>query len=344
MDRFKRFFLLASVSVMFSSGGLSAPGWAQTVKEQFEKADLVGRYAQDCAKPTTDQNLFINHVAVEPDRIRHDRYNSATNRQLSLAVDRVTPPKGNEFAFSGLAGTKRNDIALRLDGKRFRLMESAEEGGTVLISGGRYTKGNAETPWFNKCLGPENTLSTGVYSPDRIHDDIEEAARKRQQANSAPLARGTFWHLIYPRNASEMAALARYSVFFLAAISQKPEELPLKRVFHRAGGQDRPILKVSSWRSDLPAASLGHKMYGAYREDGFYLVPTMIVLKDGQILIDFGANSLNYAVWKLPAVGAQEALKSYSNLDPGNAKPSLAALQTLVKQKFTGFPVPTSVP
>ncbi len=336
---------LLRACVAFSvSIGLAPTAFAQgTVKAVFEKFDLLGRYAQDCAKPTTEQNLYIVHQAGDGDRVRRDQYSGPTKRDFSLLIDRATPARPNELTTSGLIGDKRYSVVLRLDSKRMRVMESAQEGGATIIAGGRFTNGNAETPWFNKCLGPDPNIVTGVFSPDRINADLEESARKRQIANPNPAPRGAFFKIVYARNVGEFNALARYSVMLLTSISQKPEELPLKRVFHRAG-QEHPIARVSNWRSEVDAAMLARKIYGPYREDGFYLFPTGFWVRDGQLLLDYAANASGISIAKLPGPTIAR-LKDFGNLDPApGTKPNLAALQKVIRERFTGFPVPTSLP
>jgi hypothetical protein len=148
---------------------------------------------------------------------------------------------------------------------------------------------------------------------------------------------------VYARNQSEFNALARYSVLLLTSLAQKPEDLPLKRVFHRAG-QEHPIARISNWRSELDAAMLARKIYGPYREDGFYLFPTGYRERDGQILINYGTTTSDISIAQFPGEPI-ERLKQFGNLDPApGAKPNLAALQKIIRERFTGFPVPTALP
>jgi len=340
--RWRAAFARAGLAFSISVGCAGAALAQSTVKAVFEKVDLIGRYAQDCAKPTTDQNLYIVH-ALDGDRVRRELFSAPSNRQYSMMIDRATQSKPNELTISGLISDKRYDTVLRLDGKRMRVMEATQEGGGAIVAGGRYTNNNAETPWFNKCLGPDPNIVSGTFSPERINADIEEAAEKRQKINPNPLPRGNFFKLVFARNLNEFNALGRYSVMLLTVLSQKTEELPLKRVFHRSG-PEIPIARISNWRSELPANMLARKMYGPYREDGFYLVPTGIWFRDGQMLVDYAANAAGISIAKLPGPPI-ERLKNFGNLDPApGARPNLAAVQKIIRDRFTGFPVPTALP
>ena len=115
------------------------------------------------AKPTTDQNLYIIHQAVDGNRVRRDQFSSPTNRQSSLLIDRASSARPNELTMSGLLADKRHNVVLRLDGKRNRVMELAQEGGATLVTGGRFTSGNAERPGSTSASAPMPT-SCPVFS------------------------------------------------------------------------------------------------------------------------------------------------------------------------------------
>ena len=185
---------------------------------------------------------------------------------------------------------------------------------------------------------------SGAVSPDRVKSDAEADAKKLQDSGAAPSARGRKYYFAFPPPA-EFAALAKYAVLLIAVWTQKAEELPVKRVYIRANAQDVPVRKISSWRTDVDRNSIASKMFGANREDGFYLVPMGAMMRSGQILIDLTANRTAWVMLELPSTVATANSEKYPNLDPApNAKPDLKALQALVRRKFPGFPAPQSVP
>jgi hypothetical protein len=183
--------------------------------------------------------------------------------------------------------------------------------------------------------GPEGKRLTGKVTPERINEQIEEWAKKRQE--QGPTARVANFYLFFAMNPAEFNALGRYSVLLLTVVTQKSEELPLARVYVRAKEQDVPMQKVSSWRSDVDSALLAHKIYGPYREAGFYLVPTGMTTRDGQLLADFAVNRTGLPILQLPNKGAPERLRALG-------KPTLKALQGIITRATSGFPVPTSLP
>ena len=175
---------------------------------------------------------------------------------------------------------------------------------------------------------------------------IEEWAKQRQELGPTARRGSRMSTFLCAANAAEFAALGRYSVLLLTVITQKSEELPLARVYIRAKEQDVPMEKVSSWRSDVDSALLAHKIYGPYREAGFYLIPTGMTMREGQLLDGLcgqpepACRSCNCPTRALPS-----GSRRFGNLNPApNAKPTLKALQAVITRSTGGFPVPSSVP
>jgi hypothetical protein len=134
-------------------------------------------------------------------------------------------------------------------------------------------------------------------------------------------------------------------VLLLTVVTHKAEELPLKRVYIRANDQDVPVQKPSSRRGDVDSALLTHKIYGPYRETGFYLLPTGMTLRDGQLLADFAVNRTAMPILQLPNKGTPDQVRRFPNLDPARgARPDLRVLQALLEKRTSGFPIPRSLP
>ena len=191
---------------------------------------------------------------------------------------------------------------------------------------------------------PDGKLETGVVTPERVTQQIEEWAKQRQESGG-PSARVAHVWIFYAGGPNEFAALGRYSVLLLTVVTQRSEELPLKRVYIRANDRDVPVQKLSSWRGDVDSALLTHKIYGPYRETGFYLLPTGMTMRDGQLLADLAANRTGMPVLQLPNKGTPDQVRRFPNLDPApRAKPELRVLQALLEKRTAGFPIPKSLP
>ena len=109
--------------------------------------------------------------------------------------------------------------------------------------------------------GPQDRVASGPLTPEVHIADMEKAAAKRQQ-DAGTGERVRFFRFHTAREQAEFEALGRYAVMLLTVLSQKSEELPVKRVYIRAGGSDVPVQQVSSWRSEVDEKLLAAKVYG----------------------------------------------------------------------------------
>jgi hypothetical protein len=197
-------------------------------------------------------------------------------------------------------------------------------------------------PAFAQTLAPVPPPSTPVNKPTTPEDIIaffEGGAKRRQDKNIPPALRSDDFRVALPVNNAEFAAVGKYSVMLHVMLTQKPDELPVKRIYIRANGQDSVLQKLSGWRSELDSKLLSYKMYGRYREDGFYLLPVAPMLREGMIMLDLSTPGLTLNLMKLP--DAITVKRGFPNSDPApGSKPDPKALRTLMEKKFKGFPMP----
>src|SRR5262245_38967776 len=145
--------------------------------------------------------------------------------------------------------------------------------------------------------GPEDKSFEGVITPQRITREIEAWAKKEDR----PLERTSNYFIFDPESAAEFTALARYSLLVLSVVTQDASELPLKRVYIRTADKEIPLTKISSWRVSVDQDLLTARIYGQYREDGFYLFPTAAFLRTAQLQVDFAAKRSALPVLELPS-------------------------------------------
>ena len=193
---------------------------------------------------------------------------------------------------------------------------------------------------------PHDVAVSGTFTPARVNADEEEAAKKLK-ADGKTAVFGRRFYFTSAASEQEFNALAKHSVFLISVWVPKPDDLPVKRVYIRANNQDIAVIKASSWRSEVDGKTLTAQVYGPHREDGFYLVPAGPLLRDGELLMDFGARTASVAL-QLPSavmLGRAKTEAWYKSPDAApNAKPELKAVQDFIRRKFPGFPVPASLP
>ena len=199
-------------------------------------------------------------------------------------------------------------------------------------------------PFQEKSSAPV-TGAPGPVTPKSHTDEIEALAKKWEAKQVRPVARETYYTIVHARDVTEFNALGRYSLLILTAMTQSAEELPLKRVYLRMTDREIPVIKLASWRRDVDQTLVTYKMFGPYREDGFYLFPLSAYLRVAQLQADFAANRYGLPVMELPAQVGPNWLRTLQNPDPlPGALPNLRALQQFLRRTTSGFPIPTSLP
>jgi hypothetical protein len=204
--------------------------------------------------------------------------------------------------------------------------------------------GTPPSPFQERSSAPVN-IPRGVVTPERQIGKIEAWAKEREMKHAPPVEREYDFNICYPDRA-EFEAMARYSLLILMVVTQSAEELPLKRVYLRMRDGELPVLKIGSWRRDVDQTLVTYKMYGPYREDGFYLLPLSAYLRIAQLQADLAANRSGLPLMEFPSEGGPSwPWRTLQNPDPlPGALPTLRALQAFIKHCTSGFPIPTSLP
>ena len=140
---------VAAAAVIISA---ASSAQAATVKDIFEKYDLLGTFASDCSKPADAKTPYLTNCPIDADHVELDKMVGPTSRQSATIVDKATELKPNELALSGTIDDQRYDLVVQVEPGRIRTMESTRTTGQKDIAGGRHTAGGAETPWYGRCL------------------------------------------------------------------------------------------------------------------------------------------------------------------------------------------------
>jgi hypothetical protein len=190
--------------------------------------------------------------------------------------------------------------------------------------------------------GSDASTFTGMVTPQRIGETFEFVAKKK---GAKPLERYSDFYIFYASDGAELSALSGYSLLLLTVMTQRAEELPLRRVYIRTPERIILLAKLSSWRANVDPRGVSYRMFGPHREDGFYLFPAAAVFRIGQLQTDFAVNRMGLPVLDLPIEKLPDRVYNYREADPApGAQPDLYALQAFVRKKTSGFPVPEELP
>jgi hypothetical protein len=113
---------------------------AASVKDVFEKNDLLGIFAAACDKPPAENNLYFNSRVLDASHVQRDQMSGPTKRDSVFMIDKASESKPNEIVVSGTRDGQAVDAVWQLEPSRLRQLD--RPGAT------------RETPWLNKCDPP----------------------------------------------------------------------------------------------------------------------------------------------------------------------------------------------
>jgi len=121
-----------------------------SVKAVFEKHNLLGTFAWDCARPASKDNLYFVNRLMDADHIQRDQMSGPSTRDNVTIIDKAGSRAANEIIVSGTRDGEPAYAIWRLERDRQVAVE-ANIGGKRLISDGRLLSTGREIPWVNKC-------------------------------------------------------------------------------------------------------------------------------------------------------------------------------------------------
>jgi hypothetical protein len=145
-----------SVAVLVFLVGLSGVSAAQTssVRAVFESYGQIGTFSRDCAQEPSRSNSYIVRRARDDGFVQHDLMIGANQMGAAPMIIDFAEGRGPaEFAYSQKSedGTVRMDYLVRVEPRRWRVLQMAENG-KAIIADGRFTFGaRAESSWMNNC-------------------------------------------------------------------------------------------------------------------------------------------------------------------------------------------------
>lgn len=129
----------------------AVPAQAASVKDVFEKYELLGTLAADCERSAATKSPYIVIRIIDSDHVQLDRMVGRDAPNLTAIIDRAVESKPNELSLSYLAGNRRYRGTFRVERERVRAEQVTGEDGEKPIADGRYTNNHEDAPWFGKC-------------------------------------------------------------------------------------------------------------------------------------------------------------------------------------------------
>jgi len=187
----------------------------------------------------------------------------------------------------------------------------------------------------------KNAEPTGAVTPDDMSRRLDESAQKIRKTGAAGADRAAQIDFAWAQDEEEYRALAKYVIVLVCAVSKNEKELPLKRVYIRDKWRHEvPLERISSELREVPKDSAVYSVFGAYREDSFYLAPAQLMKGEGEVVADFAANRSGFRLYGLPAEAPDFVEADRHGKPARGAKPEPKALKAMLEREYSGFKLP----
>ena len=141
------FVLLVAAALLAASAAEAA-----SVKEIFEKHNLLGTFAFNCARPVGRDNRYFVHRALPSGQVQREMMSGPATRDFLVIWERGSDLGADRIALSGARDGEPAESVYRVEPGRARVLESTVAGRKE-IAGGRFT-GGGDTRWMYRCDAP----------------------------------------------------------------------------------------------------------------------------------------------------------------------------------------------
>jgi hypothetical protein len=131
----------------------AAQAQSASVQALFDKHNLLGTFAFDCAKPVSRDNRYYVHRPLDAGLVQRDMMSSPTTRDFAVIWERGSELRSDQIALSGLRDGQPVESVYLVEPGRVRVLESTFAGRKEIV-GGRFVDGGAATPWAIRCDAP----------------------------------------------------------------------------------------------------------------------------------------------------------------------------------------------
>jgi len=186
-------------------------------------------------------------------------------------------------------------------------------------------------------------VSQGAVTPADLTERLEKAALRTREQTPKGAARGSSIDFCWPSSAEEYRSTGKYVLVLVSVVTQDAAELPLRRVHVTVDGTKTELVRLSSQRSDVAKDSTTYAILGPYREDGFYVAPAGLMLRNGYLQADFAIRRSDFNLYKLPGTPPDFVKADTHPMPARDAAPNMPALKALLLREYNGFELPAGL-
>jgi len=189
----------------------------------------------------------------------------------------------------------------------------------------------------------QRTVSQGAVTPADMTERLEKAALRTKEQAPKGAARGSSVDFCWPSSAAEYQAIGKYVLVLVSVATQDAAELPLRRVYVTVDGEQTELVRLSSQRRDVKKGSTTFSILGPFREDGFYVAPAGLMMRNGYLQADFATRRNNFNLYKLPGTPPDFVKADSDPMPARDATPKMPALKALLAREYQGFELPANL-
>lgn len=151
-----------------------------SVKAIFEKHDLLGMFAADCAGPASKTNPYFVNRLLDADHVQRDQMSGPATRERVTVIDKAVELTADEIQVSGKRDDEQpTESVWRFEKDQVLGLENTV-GGKKVITGGKFAANGQNVPPISRC-GAAVSPSQSPESPQR---GSGPAAADRQAAQT----------------------------------------------------------------------------------------------------------------------------------------------------------------
>lgn len=150
----RRFDMCCSLALALLSASIFGIGGARadSIKDVFEKYNLLGTWAWDCSKPPHERNnwVFVNR-AVDANNVQRDFMKNATERVWYAMLTQASAVGPTEVRVAGTRDGKPTESIWRVEKTRMVQWEATQDGKKIIANGRLLSSNSRDIRWLNKC-------------------------------------------------------------------------------------------------------------------------------------------------------------------------------------------------
>ena len=180
---------------------------------------------------------------------------------------------------------------------------------------------------------------SGPTTSESIRQKLERAAEDYEKY--APVHRIAFHDIAFPKDKEELSALNGLAVILITTVTHDASELPLRKVHVRMGDDSIELPTIARWATETEVDSKIQRVLGSHREDRYVLIPIAFLFSEGELMIDFAENRIDFSLARFPDPVDLDYLGPDDDISSNPEKDiDVDALRNLILREFpTPLPV-----